>query len=188
MSDVIDGLSMDTPPPTENDPTARYCAVCNALLPDQKGPGRKATKCEQCKTSPASARKSPTSGSTRVVTEALGSMDGFYTMAEVALLVVSANASVEFTQRRAEAQTRNKAAFESNKRLAENVAKMGRSSGMATFALAQVYLVAPAIMAAQADMRARRAARVATESEQPATEPNDDRPSGGVRPGLEYFL
>lgn len=160
--------SGDTPPPTL-DGTERHCTECNALLPDHNGRGRKPTKCDNCKRPASTAgRRAPTSGSTKVVTEALGTMDGFYSMAEVALMIVSPGAAVSFTERRGEAMARNKAAFESNRRLAENVAKMGRSSGMAAFVLAQVYVAGPAVIIAAADVRSRRAARVAHEAASPA--------------------
>lgn len=139
-----------------------HCRDCGALLPPKTGPGRKPTRCENCRaTKPTGGRKAPTSGSTRVVTEALGTMDGIYTMAEVGFLMVSADAAAAFTARRDEAMARNKAAFESNRKLAEKVAKLGQGSGSMAFVLAQVYLVAPAAIAAGAEVRVRRAERLA---------------------------
>lgn len=164
-------MSGDDGPDLSN---ARYCVDCHALLPEHTGRGRKPTKCDDCKR-PAAGRRAPTSGSTKVVTEALGTMDGFYSMAEVGLMIVSPAAAVSFTERRAEAQARNKSAFESNKKLAENIAKMGRSSGMAAFFLAQIYLAGPAFIIATADLKDRRAARLATEkAPRPKTSPRPD--------------
>ena len=173
-------MSGDTPPPTM-DGTERHCTECNAILPDHNGRGRKPTKCDNCKRPTTAGRRAPTTGSTKVVTEALGTMDGFYSMAEVALMIVSPGAALTFTERRGEAMARNKAAFESNKRLAENVAKMGRSSGMAAFVLAQVYLAGPAVIIASSEVRARRASRVAHEPA-PTGEPMEWHVEDAARP------
>jgi len=161
--------SADLPPMDE-----RTCTECGAPLPPTSGPGRKPTKCSDCrarKTSGTRASATPR-GTTKTVNEALGTMDGIYGLVEVALMVVSPRAADAWNERRTEAQARNKAAFESSKNLAASVARWGQNSGTATFVLAQVYLAAPSIVIVSSDVRARKRERVAATPVETVTDDN----------------
>lgn len=171
MTDILENLSVPDAAPEDE----RVCIECGTPLAPAHGPGRKPTKCPDCRAKKSAAYGKTTTprGTTKIVNEALGTMDGIYSMVEVALMVVSPRAAESWNERRGEAQTRNRSAFESSKNLAASVARWGANSGTATFVLAQVYLAAPAIVTVSADVRQRRKERIVLdETEADLTEPS----------------
>ncbi len=141
-SDDVPAFAEETPTVSS---TERVCIACGKTFDAGNGRGRKPSKCPDCRTQ--SSQKVATSSSRRNVSQALSVMDGVYSGLILGMALLLPDAAMAMQANYDQAMRLNRQAFESNKKLADKVTKVGGAGGTIAFVAAQGLMVYPAAVA-----------------------------------------
>ena len=166
------------------------CEVCNVEL-EYSGRGRKPRFCAEHKRGAASAKSSasPRRGNSAEVRSAMATLEQFYGMISLGLMMVSPNAATTWASQLDQLQASNQLALTGDKALCRSINRLGEASGKGMFVVAHAMAAAPVAGALAQDLGERRKAKQKARAEAQGylDYPAEETPTTPANEQLAFF-